>query len=62
MEKRQRLALLVVLTRYNRWLESQGVIKTSGVGDRLLARYMRELSTAPEERPTKPADDAGPSS
>lgn len=49
MEKRQRIAMLVVLARYNRFLESRGVIKTSGQSDHLLSEYAKTLSNPPEE-------------
>lgn len=48
MEKRQRIAIMVVLTRYNRWLENRGVIKSTAVADRLLAEYVKSL-TEPKE-------------
>lgn len=55
MEKRQRLALLVALTRYNRWLERRGVIRSSVVGDRLLAGYLKTLEEDQESKRTSDA-------
>ena len=52
MEKRQKIAMLLVLTRYNRFLVSRGVIKSAAQADKVLADYVKTLSNLLEEHPS----------
>lgn len=59
MEKRQRIAMLVVLTRYNRFLEGRGVIKSAGHADKLLTDYVRTLNDTTEAADNSTPPDRG---
>lgn len=59
MEKRQRLAMLVILTKFVRWLEQQGALRTASSieTDKLVQRYVRGVNSAQEARQTPPGTD-----
>ena len=60
MEKRRRMAMLIVLTRYTRWLVNRGVIKTAGQGDHLISTYLKDLSNDLGERQKQRETAEGP--
>jgi hypothetical protein len=56
MNRKDRLAHLVILSRFVAWLTETGRLKSTQEGDLVLRDYMRSLKRSPNETDSSPSD------
>jgi hypothetical protein len=56
MNRKDRLAHLVILSRFVAWLTETGRLKSTQEGDLVLRDYMRSLKKSPSETDSSPFD------